>query len=220
MASFHGHITASSALGLAVGAFGSWHLHYDWGVVFFAAALTTIGGMLPDLDSESGIPVREMFGLAGVLAPLLLAERVRQLGYRSEELLVLLGATYLLVRYGVAAIFKHFTVHRGMFHSIPAMLIAGMVVFLMHRSDHVMGAEELQKRFYLAAGTMLGFLSHLILDELFAVDLMGFVPKLNHFAGSALKFTSASWPATLVTYTILLALGYMTWTSIGSATGR
>jgi hypothetical protein len=63
-------------------------------------------------------------------------------------------------------------------------------------------------------GTMIGFLSHLVLDELFAVNLMGVVPKLNQFAGSALKLTSKSWPATLLTYAILCGLGYLAWVSV------
>ena len=78
MANFQGHITTSGVLGAAVGAVGVLYFHYDWGTVFLAAALTTVGGMLPDLDSDSGIPVRELFGLAGVLVPLLLIERLKR----------------------------------------------------------------------------------------------------------------------------------------------
>jgi len=217
MASFYGHISTSAVLGAGVGAFGVWYFNYDWGTIFLAAGLTTIGGMLPDLDSDSGIPVRELFGLAGVLIPLLLFERIRRYGLTPEQLFVLLAATYLVVRFGVSELFRRITVHRGMYHSIPAMLIAGLAVFLMHRPDHAIVADEMQKRLYLAVGTMIGFLSHLVLDELFAVDLMGLVPKLNQFAGSALKLRSDSWTATLLTYVILCALGYLAWTSTGSA---
>jgi LexA-binding, inner membrane-associated putative hydrolase len=217
MASFYGHITTSSILGIGVGAFGAWYFHYDWGTVLLAGGLTAIGGMLPDLDSDSGIPVRELFGLAGVLIPLLLFERIRRYGLTPEQLFVLLAATYLVVRFGVSEVFKRITVHRGMYHSIPAMFIAGLAVFLMHRPDQEIVAMELQKRMYLAIGTMIGFLSHLVLDELFAVDLMGVVPKLNQFAGSALKLKSESWAATILTYVILCTLGYLAWTSTGSA---
>ena len=217
MASFYGHISTSAVLGAAVGAFGVWYFNYDWGTIFLAAGLTTIGGMLPDLDSDSGIPVRELFGMAGVLIPLLLFERIRRFGLTPEQLLVLLAATYLLVRYGIAELFKRITVHRGMYHSIPAMMIAGLAVFLMHRPDNVIVADEMQKRLYLAIGVMIGFLSHLVLDEICAVDLMGVVPSLNQFAGSALKVKSDSWMATLLTYTILGTLGYLAWTSTGTA---
>jgi hypothetical protein len=84
--------------------------------------------------------------------------------------------------------------------------------------DHPAVADELRKRLYFAAGTMIGFLSHLVLDELFAVDLMGVVPKLNQFAGTALKLKSDSWSATLFTYVILCTLSYMAWVSTGSPT--
>jgi hypothetical protein len=220
MANFQGHITTSAILGAAVGTLGAWHFHYDWGTVFLAAGLTTIGGMLPDLDSDSGIPVRELFGLAAVLVPLLLVHRLQRLELTPEQLLVILAAIYLIIRYGVVEIFKRFTVHRGMYHSIPAMLIAGLAVFLMHRPDHALAGDELQKRLYFAAGTMIGFLSHLVLDELYAVNLMGVTPRLNQFAGSALKLKSASWIATSLTYAILCALGYMAWVSTGSPAWR
>src|ERR1700686_3892675 len=170
MANFQGHITTSGILGVAVGAAGMWYFHYDWGPACLAAGLTAIGGMLPDLDSDSGVPVRELFGLAGVLVPLLLVSRLQRLGLAPEQLLVVLAGNYLLVRYGAAELFRRITVHRGMFHSVPAMLIAGLAVFLMHRPDHPIVADELHKRCYYAVGTMIGFLSHLVLDELFAVN--------------------------------------------------
>ena len=58
---------------------------------------------------------------------------------------------------------------------------------------------------------MIGFLSHLVLDELYSVDFTGARLKLNKFAGSAVKFWSPSWPATLVCYAILGALGWSVW---------
>ncbi len=56
---------------------------------------------------------------------------------------------------------------------------------------------------------MLGFLSHLVLDELYSVDFMGLRVRLNKYAGSALKLASRSWPATLTTYVILAGLGFL-----------
>jgi LexA-binding, inner membrane-associated putative hydrolase len=236
MAMFRGHITTSGILGVGVGAFGWYYLHYDWGTACLAGGLTAIGGMLPDLDSDSGIPAREMFGLAAVIVPLLLVHRLQSFQLTPEQLLVILAAIYFGVRYGVSEIFRRVTVHRGMFHSVPAMIIAGLAVFLMYHGpapaaptstpslanfpEHPVVADELRKRLYFAAGTMIGFLSHLVLDELFAVNLMGVVPKLNQFAGSALKLKSDSWSATLFTYAILCVLGYMAWVSIGSPSGQ
>jgi hypothetical protein len=58
---------------------------------------------------------------------------------------------------------------------------------------------------------MIGFLSHLVLDELCAVDFMGVRVRFNKFAGSALKFGSPSWSATLATYALLGILGFLAW---------
>jgi hypothetical protein len=205
MANFQGHITVSASLGVAYGVWGNLHWHPDWGTVFLGAGMTTLGGLLPDLDSDSGVPVRELFNLAGALVPVLLLPRLYAERLTPDQMLVVLAGIYLVVRFGLSQVFKRLTVHRGMFHSLPAMLIAGLAVFLLYHNERV------ELRAWMAGGTMLGFLSHLVLDELFAVDFMGLTPKLNRFAGSALKLWSRSWFATALTYVILCALAFPAW---------
>jgi hypothetical protein len=200
MASFRGHLAFSASLGAAFGGLSYWQLGYDWGTASLAAGLTAVGGMMPDLDSDSGVPVREMFGLAAVFIPLVLLRRLIHSGLEPEQILVVLGVIFISVRYGFSRLFKRFTVHRGMFHSIPAMLIAGMLTFLGYHH------EFLGPRLLLAIAVMMGFLSHLLLDELYAVDFRGLKPKLNQFAGSALKFASKSRWATAITYVLLVIL--------------
>jgi hypothetical protein len=207
MASYLGHLSLAAPLGAAYGIGAAYYLFpgADWGVILLGAGVTTLGGMIPDLDSDSGIPVREMFGLAAAAAPILLFRRFEMMGFTIEQTLVILAALYLLIRYGLASLFKQWTVHRGMFHSIPAMLIAGLLVFLVNHSPAI------GVRLYLAGGMMLGFLSHLILDEIYAVDFMGLKIKFNKFAGSAVKLWSPSKPATAAAYTILVVLGVLAW---------
>src|SRR5271168_4472392 len=106
MANFQGHITTTAILAAAVGAAGSHYLHYDWGVAGLAAGLTTIGGMLPDLDSDSGIPVRELFGLAGVIVPLMLVQRLQSQHFTAEQMLVIMALAYMFVRYGLSELFR------------------------------------------------------------------------------------------------------------------
>jgi len=210
VASYRGHLTLSSILGAGVGIAAAWGLHLDWGVVFLGAGLTALGGLLPDLDSDSGVPVREVFGLAAAATPLLLFRRLENAGLSVEQTLAVLGGVYLLIRYGAAWVFNKLTVHRGMFHSLPAMLIAGLVVFLLDHSPNP------AVRVYLAAGTMIGFLSHLVLDELCSIDFMGFKVRLNRYAGSALKLASPSWTATLTTYVLLAGLSFLAWREVVS----
>ncbi len=209
MASYRGHLAFSSFLGVAYGGVAAWQWPLDWGPVFLGAGFTTLGGLLPDLDSDNSLPVRELFGLAAVATPVLLVRRVLSQGFTTEQTLVILGGVYLLVRYAARALLGRLTVHRGMFHSIPGMLIAGLLVLFVYQSPVT------QVRLYLAGGVMLGFLSHLVLDELCAVDLLGGRPHLKKHAGSPLKFFSTSWPATLLTYGLLTWLVCLVHTEYG-----
>jgi hypothetical protein len=200
MASYQGHLTFSSALAAAYTSAGMLHWHFAWGPAFLGGGLATLGGLLPDLDSDSGVPVRELFGITAAVVPLLL---LQQLGRPDEETIVCLAAIYLFIRYGLSHVFKRLTVHRGMFHSIPALAIAGLSAYLL--APHF----EHSVRLFLAGGVMLGFLSHLVLDELYSVDFMGSRLHLSRYAGSALKFASPSRTATLMTYALLAGLSYL-----------
>src|SRR5512134_90972 len=100
MASYRGHLAVSTVLGAAYGAAGVFQWNMAWGPAFLAFGLTTLGGLLPDLDSDSGVPVRELFGVAGAFIPILLVSRLRNSGFSLEQMLVILGGVYLVVRYG------------------------------------------------------------------------------------------------------------------------
>lgn len=206
MASYRGHLTFAGLLGSGYGSLALLEGRWDWGPALIAAGLTTLGGLLPDLDSDSGVPVRELFGVWAAVTPILLFENVKNRCQQStEQTLVVLSAVYLFIRYLLSYLFKHFTVHRGMFHSVPALLIAGLAAYLIYPSDDV------RLRLFLSGAVMLGYLSHLVLDEIYSVDFMGARLHLNKYAGSALKLFSKSWPATLGTY---LLLAFLAWRAL------
>lgn len=207
MANFYGHFTTATVLAAGYGAAGAWYGHFDWGIVSLATGLTAIGGLTPDLDSDHSTPLRELFALAGAVFPLFLIPRLRLVGLTLEQGLAVMIGAYLFIRYGASMVLKRISVHRGMFHSIPALLISGLAVYNIYHSD------DLRTRFYMAGGMMLGFLSHLILDEICAVDLAG-VPRLKQSFGTALKLTSSSWLATAVCYLILASLGALAWMEV------
>ena len=203
MAGYRTHLGTSAVLGALYGSAGIIVWDLDWGIVFLGAGLTALGGLLPDLDSDSGVPIRELFSLSAAAAPFLLYTRLSNTVFNMEQTLVVLGGVYLFIRYGLSSLVKRVTVHRGIFHSIPAMFVAGLAVYLLYSSS------SYNYRIYLAVGTMLGFLSHLVLDEIYSVDFMGLQLKLNKYAGSALKFYSPSWKANGICYAILLALVFL-----------
>lgn len=205
MAGFRTHIGVSTACGVVAGVTTAVPLHHSLETAFLVGTLTAVGGMLPDLDSDSGVPVREMTGLAASVVPLLLYTRLKDAGLSHEGVLAALVLAYLVIRYGVIHLFKHVTVHRGMFHSIPAMFIAGLAVYLAYDCT----AAQQSVRYVLGGGVMLGFLSHLILDEIWSVGFDGLVPKLKSSSGSAFKLFSSSVWGTAVCYGLLGALALL-----------
>jgi membrane-bound metal-dependent hydrolase YbcI (DUF457 family) len=212
MAGFRTHITVSTLCGVGFGV-AARAMGFSPETAFLAAGATAVGGMLPDLDSDSGVPVREMSGLAAAVVPLFLVPRLVTAGMSSDGILAALVGLYLFIRYGMCWVFKTVTVHRGMFHSIPCMVVFGLVVYLEYEGD-------LRNRLLLAGGVMLGFLSHLVLDEVYSVDFNGVRVKLKGSAGSALKFVSTSMVSNLVCYGLLLILGavaYAEWVKLEPA---
>lgn len=199
MAAFREHVTFSTVLGVGY-AVGLKTMGYDPSHALLAGSLCGVAGMLPDLDSASGKPVREMFSFLATVSALIFFHR---LGEGDLEFRMLLAAgLYLFIRFGFSYIFKQLTVHRGMCHSIPAALIAGLATYLAFGNLDHRGALAM------AGGVLIGFVSHLVLDEIYAVQFNGVKVKLNQFAGSALKLKSKSLPATLVCWTLLAVLAY------------
>jgi membrane-bound metal-dependent hydrolase YbcI (DUF457 family) len=201
MANFKGHVATAAGLGLAYGAFAFWRMRIEPGPALLGAGLTTVGGLLPDLDSDKSVPNRTLFRLLGVGAAFMALEHLLESSSSVAVGAVILAGTYLFVRYFLGYVFRRLTVHRGMFHSLPAMLIAGLAVYLLY------ARWPEAWRLFLAGGIMLGFFSHLLLDEICAVDLQG--ARLRKPFGTAVKLYSPSWLATGFTYSVLFTLAYM-----------
>ncbi|HZU35921.1 MAG TPA: metal-dependent hydrolase, partial [Gemmataceae bacterium] len=126
--------------------------------------------------SDSGRPVKELFGVTATIVPFLLLHRLIRAGLPTENIILIGIGLYLGIRFGAAWLFKHLTVHRGMFHSIPAAAIAAELAFL---ADN--GAPDMA-RWAVAGGVFLGYVSHLVLDEVYSIDARGL--KIRKSAGS------------------------------------
>jgi hypothetical protein len=140
-----------------------------------------IGSVLPDIDLEKAVPSRMLFtGLGLVLAFIALFNF--RASYSISELWLIWLGVFLIMRYGAYHIFHRTAKHRGIFHS----LLAG--VFFMAFTAAVL-AHGLEREPVVAwmAGlfVLLGYLIHLILDEIYAVDFSG--GHLKKSFGTALK---------------------------------
>jgi hypothetical protein len=181
MAGFQTHIAVSTVTGIGYGVWG-YHCGAPIETCVLAGSLCSVSGMLPDLDSDSGRPVQEMSSFAAAVIPLLMLERFRDFGWSHESMAVAGAAIYATVRFGAAAIFKRYTVHRGMWHSLPACLACGLLAFL------IVSGNDLAIRLFKASAVSLGFLTHLVLDEIWSLQLKSGRLNVKKSFGTALKF--------------------------------
>lgn len=209
MAAYREHITVSGTLGLAYAFGAAFMFNFSITQSIVGGVLTWVAGMLPDLDSQSGKPVRELFGLTGALAPLLLLQHTNRLGISGDRAMLFSLMLYAGVRYGGATVLGKLTVHRGMFHSIPALVIAAEATFLCYFSP------DLRVRLLMALGVGLGFLSHLVLDEMYSVQWDGTRIKLKRSSGTALKFFGPDFLPNGFVLGLLIFLSYASLTSAG-----
>jgi membrane-bound metal-dependent hydrolase YbcI (DUF457 family) len=202
MAGFKTHIGCSTVLGIGYGAAGAIWLDMPVPSAILAAGLCSVSGMLPDVDSDSGVPLRESICFGAAVVPMMLWEQLRQANI-PHEIVVLIGmGTYLFIRFVLATIIKHLTVHRGMFHSIPAAAIAGELVYLITagQNEHV--------RWFKAVAVVAGYLCHLVLDEIWSFQVKRGLITTKASFGTALKFIGDSWLMAVPTYAILAVLSY------------
>lgn len=213
MALFRTHLSVGSAVAL-----------FFAGALFFTALLTdplllgilfivtVVMSFAPDVDSDRSIPFHLIYGaiaigVTGYSVALTLT-------YTSASPVLLIGipsVTFLVMWFVIGWFFKSYTRHRGMFHSIPAACCAALATYLA--ADALLAeplAGDIRVATLFAAGAGLGYLTHLILDELYAaVTLDGglFTPKRS--LGTALKFASSSRWRTLSFYVVLSVLVYL-----------
>jgi hypothetical protein len=182
MAGFRMHVSTSAVLGC--GYAGAAHALYGVPVdtCVVAGAMCGFAGMLPDLDSDYGVPLRETMAFTAAVIPMMLVGRLHTLNLSYDSMALVAVSVYLFMRFGLTNIIRKYTVHRGMFHSIPAGLIFAGLAFL------VCGASPFEIRCYKAGGVLVGFLSHLILDEIYAIEWKGGRWRFKKSFGTAIKF--------------------------------
>ncbi|MFH1922822.1 MAG: metal-dependent hydrolase [Planctomycetota bacterium] len=203
MADFKKHLSTSSVLGVAYG--GAAHALFDvpLSTSFLAGGLCAVSGMLPDVDSNSGKPLQESLAFAAAVVPMMLVDRFQLLGMTTESIVLAGALVYLFVRFGLGELLKRYTVHRGMFHSLPTAVIFGEVAFLLS------SGSDVRLRLYKAGAVVIGYVSHLVLDELYSIQWHRGRLRLKKSFGTALKMFSHKWWPNVSTYVKLALLTYI-----------
>jgi hypothetical protein len=184
MANFKTHLSVASTCSgiLAIGCLEAGLAAPRDVLAYFVAG--TMGGILPDIDSDHSTPVQLIFSsFAIALAFFTVFSKAGT--YSITELALLWLFVYVGIRYVASKIFARCTVHRGIFHSLLAALFFWFLTTAV--TYHVFALSPFNA--WLTGGFVgLGYVLHLLLDELYSVDLMGASVKRSF--GTALKIMS------------------------------
>lgn len=181
MANFNVHLSvaaSSSAIAAVIGVNVNLmdFSHAPW-LVF----LGIVGGMLPDIDAVNSKPVRLLFNVLALLSATAVLSMLKNY-VASYQLFALAIAIYWLTRFLVLASIKRFTVHRGIFHSILALVFFSfLMVFISDLAFKQTTIYAWLNGFFIG----FGFLVHLLLDEMYSVDLSN--RRIKKSFGTALK---------------------------------
>ncbi len=196
MAGFKVHATggllAGGLVGLAVLTSGMVSV---WQSIYFIF-LGMLGGILPDLDSDTGRPVNVLFFFISSLIVLSIVITLRVSVNSFRTIIVSCAVAYIMC-FVLFSVFKKFTRHRGVMHSIPFAVFVGALIALANLP------QGRTISLFSGVSAFIGAMSHLLLDELNSIGFRyGVVPCLKKSFGSALKLTGGSIRGTIVIYSI------------------
>ena len=140
-----------------------------------------VGSVLPDIDLKESRPSRALFaGLAVFLSFCVLFSVSNH--YSIAEMWIVWLGTLAFIRYPMHNLFNHFSYHRGIWHSLLAGALFWFVTAIIYH--RLLGLNEGVA--WLAGGFLfIGYLTHLILDEIYSVDV--FDRRLKNSFGTAVK---------------------------------
>jgi membrane-bound metal-dependent hydrolase YbcI (DUF457 family) len=202
MAEFKTHLTGGIVTGIGVSAIGLLSFDLDIVQAFSVFIMGTLGGILPDLDSDSGKPLSLLVEIVSILFPALFLNKVVNVTLISPEFLVsYFVCSYFLINFPGCKLIKKITVHRGIMHSVPFAVLSGEISYLFFFSS----GEEIA--LLIGVSTFLGCLVHLILDELNSFSLkFGFVPRRKKSSGTALKIKSSCLFVNFIVYSLIIGI--------------
>ena len=169
MADFKTHLTFGSLTGFAIAIsvyLLDWvHNLYMAIIIYFA---TVIGSFLPDMDSNSGHPVKIIFEFYAYISAALTIYYIHDNGLSIYFKIFLPLSAFFFVRIILMKMFMKYTKHRGIFHSLPAFFIVFFLSLLIAWSTDL----YLMEKFSIAIAISFGYFSHLLLDEIYSVKLL------------------------------------------------
>ena len=200
MANFKTHLTSGLILGVGVALYSLVGLNLSYTQSFSVFTMGTIGCILPDIDSDSGKPLRLMFVTISFFLPALLLVKLTPVeSFPPEFLVSYYVCGYFFINYVICGLVKKITTHRGIIHSLPFALLSGEIGYLLFATSGQNVAIAV------GGAVFTGCLLHLILDELHSLTFKYKIfPVLRKSSGTALKFKSKSLFFSAVLYCLII----------------
>ena len=205
MADFNKHLMAAAAVSGLAAAVLCMFTSVSHRAVIDYFTFGVIGGLLPDVDSPTSVPVRITFtvlpALAGFIVLFIFGRFCSLL-----ELVVLWIVCLILVRYILYQLLYRFTIHRGLIHTVPCGICFGMITTAV---AHHLFSDNIVHAWLSGTFITLGFIVHLLLDELHSIDLCG-KKFLKSSFGTAFSFGKLNNPiGTVVLYLSIFLLFFL-----------
>ncbi|MBS9779219.1 MAG: metal-dependent hydrolase [Moraxellaceae bacterium] len=182
MANFNTHLSTGFLVTAVVAIVGYKAGILDNQQLITCTILGTAGGLLPDIDSNNSTPIKIFFNLASIISAFLLV-----MYWKNElgllYLLGLWGVVFVSIRLFIFEVFTEITVHRGVIHSVPFM--AMLALMLVSFNYYFLQTPSVSSWLY-GLFLFLGSMVHLILDEMYSVNLMNM--QIKRSFGTAFKF--------------------------------
>lgn len=203
MAKLQSHFTLSTVLSVGYAAVGAYILHVPLDTVLLASVLFIIGGALPNVDEGNGPPAREFGAVVAAVSPLILFAVFPSFRYSGVARIALISVgCYVISRIVIARVLQNYTVHRGVFHSLPAAVITFEVIYL------VFSGLTFTPRIYLSLAGFFGFVAHLFTDAYGNLDLVGRAMGKGERKPRVLKLGGNTWKSTAAVYCCMFFLAW------------
>lgn len=202
MALFKTHLTVAAAV---TGALSVTTLYADLATPATALVLWivgTLGGLLPDIDAKSSITLRLFTLLFLAVLATFVVIRLNHSMTLMWTLLAVAGAL-ATASFIVIPLLTRMMVHRGNCHSLLAALLSAFTTAFV--SIHV-ADTSIQTGYLVGISTGVGFITHLLLDEIYSVNIKDI--EIKRSFGSAMKLFSRRSPISSFVMAGLCAVGF------------
>ena len=189
MANFNTHLNVAALLtGLSSASLVAAG-HIELNTAIWLWFLGTMGGLLPDIDSDNSTSLDTIFNLFAFAIILIVMRYIidEDMGDLSFlKVIAIPVVTYGVMKYGLRTIFERLTVHRGSCHSLLFLALCGLLTTQIIANVDGINSNKADSLAWLSGGfVFLGGFIHLLLDEIYSVDLRNI--KIKRSFGTALK---------------------------------